>query len=70
MIDGQSIFWDGVEERGTAVFTTLAYQVNNSVHGKPDKVAPRNKISGIAESNREPIPEVNLIPGNYFWGLA
>jgi hypothetical protein len=35
-----------------------------------DKVAPRNKISGIAESNREPVPEVNLIPGNYFWGLA
>jgi hypothetical protein len=34
------------------------------------KVAPRNKISGIAESNREPIPKVNLIPGNYFWGLA
>jgi hypothetical protein len=35
-----------------------------------DRVAPRNKISGIAESNHEPIPEANLIPGNYFWGLA
>jgi hypothetical protein len=35
-----------------------------------NKVAPRNNIPGIAESNREPIPAVNLIPGNCFWGLA
>jgi hypothetical protein len=35
-----------------------------------NKVAPRNKIPGIAECNRQPIPEVDLIPGNFFGGLA
>jgi hypothetical protein len=44
--------------------------MNKPTTATPTKVAPKNKITGIADSNREPIPQVNLIPGNYFWGLA